>query len=109
MDKVGYDINNFSSYVKANTYGFEDVTVGALIEPIKKEVLKVYPNLLVDNLLPVIKISDYNKIASFYGRDTYTLNDDEFILLADYAQMIEYENKALSEGVTISINGQKIS
>ena len=107
LDKVGYDINNFSSYVKANTYGFEDVTVGALIEPIKKEVLKVYPNLLVDNLLPVIKISDYNKIASFYGRDTYTLNDDEFILLADYAQMIEYENKALSEGVTISINGQK--
>ena len=107
LDKVGYDINNFSSYVKANTYGFEDVTVGALIEPIKKEVLKVYPNLLVDNLLPVIKISDYNKIASFYVRDTYTLNDDEFILLADYAQMIEYENKALSEGVTISINGQK--
>ena len=107
LDKVGYDINNFSSYVKANTYGFEDVTVGALIEPIKKEVLKVYPNLLVDNLLPVIKISDYNKIASFYGRDTYTLNDDEFILLADYAQMIEYENKALNEGVTISINGQK--
>ncbi len=107
LDKIGYDINNFSSYVKANTYGFEDVTVGALIEPIKKEVLKVYPNLLVDNLLPVIKISDYNKIASFYGRDTYTLNDDEFILLADYVQMIEYENKALSEGVTISINGQK--
>ena len=107
LDKVGYDINNFSSHVKANTYGFEDVTVGALIEPIKKEVLKVYPNLLVDNLLPVIKISDYNKIASFYGRDTYTLNDDEFILLADYVQMIEYENKALSEGVTISINGQK--
>ena len=63
--------------------------------------------MLVDNLLPVIKISDYNKIASFYDRDTYTLNDDEFILLADYAQMIEYENKALSEGVTIDINGKK--
>ena len=107
LDKAGYDINNFSSYVKANTYGFENVTVGALIKPIKKEVLKVYPNLLVDNLLSVIKISDYNKIASFYGRDTYNLDDDEFILLADYAQMIEYENKALSKGVTISINGKK--
>ena len=107
LDKTGYDINNFSSYVKANIYGFESVTVGALIEPIKKEVLKIYPNLLVDNLLSVIKISDYNKIASFYGRDTYTLNDDEFILLADYAQMIKYENKALSEGVTIDINGKK--
>ena len=107
LDKTGYDINNFSSYVKVTTYGFESVTVGALIEPIKKEVLKIYPNLLVDNLLSVIKISDYNKIASFYDRDTYTLNDDEFILLADYAQMIEYENKALSEGVTIDINGKK--
>ena len=107
LDKIDYDVDNFSSYVKANTYGFENVTVGDLIKPIKKEVLKIYPNLIVDNLLPVIKISDYNKIASFYDRDTYTLNDDEFILLADYAQMIEYENKALSEGVTIDINGKK--
>lgn len=107
LDKVGYNINNFSGYVECNTYNFEGVTVGALIEPVLDDVLKDYPYLMVDNLLPVMTISDYNKFARFYGRDLYALKDDEFILVADYAQMIAYENKALEKGVTIQIGDKK--
>ena len=53
-------------------------------------------------------ISDYNKIASFYGNQTYTLNEDEFILVADYEQMLQYENKALAKGVTIQIGDKTL-
>ena len=107
LDKVGYSTDNFSGYVEGNTYGFEGVTVGSLLTPILDDVLKDYPNLMVDNYLPVMKISDYNKFAAFYGRDTYRLKDDEFILVADYAQMIDYENKALEKGVTIKIGDKR--
>ncbi len=107
LDKVGYSTDNFSGYVEGNTYGFESVTVGSLLTPILDDVLKSYPYLMVDSYLPVMKISDYNKFASFYGRDTYTLKDDEFILVADYPQMIEYENMALEKGVTIKIGDKE--
>ena len=107
LDKVGYSIDNFSGYVEGNTYGFESVTVGSLLTPILDDVLKSYPYLMVDSYLPVMKISDYNKFASFYGRDTYTLKDNEFILIADYPQMIEYENMALEKGVTIKIGDKE--
>ena len=107
LDKVDYSVDNFSGYVEGNTYGFENVTVGSLIKPILNDVLKKYPNLMVNSYLPVMKISDYNKFASFYGRDTYTLNDDEFILIADYVQMIEYENMALEKGVSIKIGDKE--
>lgn len=107
LDKVGYSTDNFSGYVEGNTYGFESVTVGSLLTPILDDVLKDYPYLMVDNYLPVMKISDYNKFASFYGRDTYRLKDDEFILVADYAQMINYENMALEKGVTIKIGDKE--
>lgn len=107
LDKVGYSTDNFSGYVEGNTYGFESVTVGSLLTPILDDVLKSYPYLMVDSYLPVMKISDYNKFASFYGRDTYSLNDDEFILVADYPQMIEYENMALEKGVTIKIGDKE--
>ena len=40
-------------------------------------------------------------------RDTYSLNDDEFILVADYPGMIEYENMALEKGVTIKIGDKE--
>ena len=107
LDKVGYSTDNFSGYVRGNTYGFESVTVGSLLTPILDDVLKSYPYLMVDSYLPVMKISDYNKFASFYGRDTYSLNDDEFILVADYPGMIEYENMALEKGVTIKIGDKE--
>ena len=107
LDKVGYSTDNFSGYVEGNTYGFESVTVGSLLTPILDDVLKDYPYLMVDSYLPVMKISDYNKFASFYGRDTYSLKDDEFILVADYAQMINYENMALEKGVTIKIGDKE--
>ena len=107
LDKVGYSTDNFSGYVRGNTYGFESVTVGSLLTPILDDVLKNYPYLMVDSYLPVMKISDYNKFASFYGRDTYSLNDDEFILVADYPRMIEYENMALEKGVTIKIGDKE--
>ena len=107
LDDVGYSTDNFSGYVEGNTYGFESVTVGALVEPILDDVLKDYPYLMVDNFLPVMKVSVYNKFASFYGRDTFTLNDDEFMVVADYAQMVEFENKALEKGVTIKIGDKE--
>ena len=107
LDKVGYSVDNFSGYARGNTYGFESVTVGSLLTPILDDVLKSYPYLMVDSYLPVMKISDYNKFASFYGRDTYSLNGDEFILVADYPQMIEYQNMALEKGVTIKIGDKE--
>ena len=107
LDKVGYSTDNFSGYARGNTYGFESVTVGSLLTPILDDVLKSHPYLMVDSYLPVMKISDYNKFASFYGRDTYSLNDDEFILVADYPRMIEYENMALEKGVTIKIGDKE--
>ena len=108
LTKVGYNLDNFAEYTESYTYGFDTVTVGSLLTPILNDVQKDYPNLLVDNYLPVMTISDYNKIASFYGNQTYTLNEDEFILVADYEQMLQYENKTLAKGVTIQIGDKTL-
>ena len=108
LTKVGYNLDNFAEHTESYTYGFDTVTVGSLLTPILNDVQKDYPNLLVDNYLPVMTISDYNKIASFYGNQTYTLNEDEFILVADYEQMLQYENKALAKGVTIQIGDKTL-
>jgi len=54
----------------------------------------------------VMTISDYNKVASKYGKETFTLNDDEYLVTADYEDMIKYRNQALQDGVNININGK---
>lgn len=53
-----------------------------------------------------VKISEYNKIARLYGRDELSVNEDEYIMLANYFMNVREHNKALAEGKTINICGK---
>ena len=39
----------------------------------------------------IIKISDYNKIASLYGIEQYELKDNEYIVLCDFDGIWNYK------------------
>ena len=45
----------------------------------------------------IVLISDYNKIAALYGNEQYNLNDDEYMVLCDFDQMINIRNEALKQ------------
>lgn len=34
----------------------------------------------------IVKVSDYNRLARFYGKDTIELNDDEYIVYVTIVQ-----------------------
>ncbi len=108
LNEVGYDISNFEEYILGYTYGFKTVTIDSILDPVIDEFHEDYPNIVTNGWLPVMTISDYNKFAEFYGNETYTLEDDEFILIADYQLMVTYENKALEQGVTIEVAGEEL-
>lgn len=108
LNEVGYDISNFEEYILGYTYGFKTVTIDSILDPVIDEFHEDYPNIVTNSWLPVMTISDYNKFAEFYGNETYTLEDDEFILIADYQLMVTYENKALEQGVTIEVAGEEL-
>ena len=54
----------------------------------------------------IMKLSDYNKVAALYGNEQYSLNSDEYIIVADFKSMTEIRNKALDKGVKIALNGK---
>ena len=62
--------------------------------------------LTYDTPESVIKISDYNKIATLYGTEKYSLNEDEYIVLCDFKQMSNLRNEALKTNSNIEINGK---
>ena len=53
-------------------------------------------------------ISDYNKVAKFYGNEEYTINEDEYIIVADYDSMIEIRNVALKDNQEITVFGHTL-
>lgn len=58
-------------------------------------------------IMPVMTIGDYNSVARLYGNSTYELNDDEYIIVADYKNMVMIRNQALKKGITLSVNGKE--
>lgn len=62
---------------------------------------------MADTIMPVMTIGDYNSVARLYGNSTYELNDDEYIIVADYKNMVMIRNQALKKEITLSVNGKE--
>lgn len=53
-----------------------------------------------------MKLSDYNRVAGLYGLQQHSLNEDEYIVIANYKYMADIRNAALKNGQTIAV-GEK--
>ena len=51
--------------------------------------------------VPLVRVSDYNKLAKLYHRDEIHLKDDQYQFLADYKTMAEILDKALTANTQI--------
>ena len=73
-----------------------------------QEVEKAYPYYVsFGNKIRFMTIGDYNRIAGLYGKDTYELKEDEYMVIADYKQMVLVRNIPLGRGQSLEINGKK--
>ena len=106
LETNGYNMNNLKDIVEISIYALPEWTMGYSLGDFYEETKAQYPMLTYDVSESIIKISDYNKIAKLYGEEQYSLNDDEYIVLCNYDQMIEIRNKMLSTNSNLEINGK---
>ena len=79
-------------------------TFGTKLESIKKN----YPYLDYTSPEIIVKLSEYNKIAKMFGNDTFTLKDNQYMIIGDYESMIKLRNKALKVGTKLTIFGKEL-
>ncbi len=106
LENSGLQTENLKNIVEVAYYRSEEVTVE---KGLGQEVANEYAeNFKYRNQMPepLMKLSDYNKVAQAYGHKTYTLKDNEYLVVADYDEMIKYHNMALANEVEITLNGQ---
>ena len=106
LETNGYDMNNLKDIIELPIYALPEWTLADSLGDYYETTKNQYPMLTYDISESIIKISDYNKIAELYGEEQYTLNDDEYIVLCNYEQMIEIRNQTLSTNSNIEINGK---
>lgn len=107
LKNAGYDMNKLKDIVEMPIYATNEWTwkdsLGNQFENVKAQ----YSMLQYDTPETLIKVSDYNKFARMYGLEEHSLNEDEFVVLADYDNMIQVRNQALKSGISIVLNGKE--
>ena len=102
-----FDINKLKDIVEIPIYATNDLTWGDFIGDKYEEVKAQFPMLKYDTAETIVKVSDYNRLAKLYGNEQYSLNDDEYILLCEFDNMISIRNSVLKDVNTLEIAGKE--
>ena len=110
LEKFDFNIDSYlEESVEYNLYQTEDLTFGDTLGDSWETIKNTYTSLIPYNVTDdIMTISDYNKVAKFYGNEEYTINEDEYIIVADYDSMIEIRNVALKNNQEITVFGHTL-
>ena len=109
LEKLGYDVDNkLKDIVKLDVYNFDNVDLKTSIGSYYDIAKDKYPLMPYNKKESIVKISDYNKIAKLFGLKEYTLNDDEYFIVANYSEYVEFRNEGLKVDTILNINEKEL-
>lgn len=108
LTQNGFDMKNLKDVVEIPIYEIDEFTFEKILGKASNEVKVQFPLMNLDTMEKIIKVSDYNKIAKLYGNKEYILNDDEYIIVCNYAGIANIRNIALKENVQINLKGKNL-
>ena len=92
------NITDFTLYVD------EGITLKSSLGDYYKIVKKNYPYLQYNSEIELMKLSDYNKMAKSLRLNRLTLDDNHYVVVANYPSMKNIKDEALKRRTVITIN-----
>ncbi|MDD5828370.1 MAG: ABC transporter permease, partial [Lachnospira sp.] len=81
LNNNGFDTDKYLKDVTEYKVYYTEVTNKDTIGDTAKDE---YSMIMAEGIMPVMTISDYNAVAKLYGKETFELNNDEFIIVANF-------------------------
>ncbi len=104
LKRKGLNVDEvFKEKFMFDTYMFDEITFQATLGSSYDEAQNNYSFLGYTAREEFMKLSDYNRLAELYGMPEYTLEEDEYMVIADFDSSVEIRNAALKNGETIRI------
>ena len=109
LDQYDFDLRPYlRDYIEVNTYFTPELTMGTSLGEELTSIQQTFPFLAYETMDPIMKLGDYNKVAEFYGNDQYTLDEDEYLIVADFESMVKLRNTTLAANTPITIYGHTL-
>lgn len=110
LDRLGFDTDKyFKDVVEFNLYASNDILIRNTLGDAFSELEKQFPYLDYNMAETFIRESDYNKLANLYGLDQVHLNDNEYVVVADFDSWINIRNQGLKKGTQVTVNSYTLT
>ena len=101
---TGFDMDLLQEdYVEVSLYSTDSLTV---YDTISENVRNESELNISDHPEMIMKVSDYNKIAEFYGKQKADVREGTYAVVCDYDMIAELRNASLEKGQEISMKGE---
>lgn len=91
--------NDIKDHLELNVYADSKFTFAQIIPAdLMAGMMEAF---MSKSTVPMVRVSDYNKLAKLYHRDEIHLKDDQYQFLADYKTMAEILDKTLAGNTQI--------
>lgn len=109
LTNLDFDVDKyFKDIVEFNIYSSESVTIRTTLGDAFDDVFNQFRYMQFDSREQIMSISDYNKLAQVFNEKELTLNDDEYLVLADYKELIRVRNLGLESNTPLTIGDAKL-
>lgn len=98
---------NIKEYLEVNVYADHTLTFKQALQA--EYLTGLVGEFMSKTAVPILRVSDYNKIAKLYHREEISLADNQYQMLADYKPMSDSIDKSLASGFQINYRGQTLS
>ena len=107
LENAGLDMNLLKDVVEISTYTSPNLTWETYLKDVFDEVKAQFPGLAYGTPELIVKESEYNKVAKLYGLEEFHLNDNEYVMLCDFDNMVNIRNKELQMDGIITLCGKE--
>ena len=103
----GLDMTLLKDVIEIPIYATNDLTIGDFLKNKLESIKLEFPMLAFETAEEIVKISDYNKIASLYGIEQYKLKENEYIVLCDFDGIGTIRDRVLADENILEIAGKE--
>lgn len=111
MEACGADLALLApGYVEVSTYTSPDLTYGTMLGSCREQAEEKYPQIRWNTRETIMGISEYNRLAEYYGQPVFTLPEDRYVMVCTLNGMREVRDLAFAQDTCrIAIGGRELT
>lgn len=110
MEMCGADLSLFApGYVEVSSYMSPDLTYDTVMGGSREQVEKIFPMIQWNTLERIMGVSEYNKLAEYYGQPVFELPEGSYVVVCTLDAMKEARDIALEQGSPITLGNCELT